>query len=92
MKETIGYLQAGLFTRMVALGEINPTGEVNYKGYSRVVFLTDYVTNLEIIEFPECREDYKDPVGKWIEVICIAAMTITSSRVVSVLPLTDHSK
>lgn len=84
----LNQLEAALFTKTVKVGEINPDGEANYEGYSRVVFIADESKNLEHIEFPEAGADYKDAEGNWVEVMCVAAIT-TSGLVVGVLPLSS---
>ena len=68
------YLQAALFTRIVVVGEINPTGEVDYEGYNRVQFESSDRTNTEEIVFPEALADYVDAQDNPIRAMCLAAL------------------
>jgi hypothetical protein len=76
---------AAMFTRMVTVGEVNPTGEVSYDGYRRVPFLAG-LWNLGDITFPKSGNDYLDEQGRFIPVICVAAMD-KHNRVVGVAPV-----
>ena len=82
MCNNVYMLQAALFTRDVEVGETAPTGEVDYDGYERVLFITDGSTNIEPIVFPPTLADYDTPVA------CIAALD-TDEQVVGVLRITD---
>ena len=53
----IDYLQAALFTRIVQIGETNPSGEASFKGYERVPFFAFNGTNIDAIDFPESEDD-----------------------------------
>jgi hypothetical protein len=76
-------LDAALFVRVVELGEINPQGEVSYKGYRKVRFAASDTTNLEHINFPAAEDDYRDANGNMIPVMCAAALDL-SGKVIAV--------
>ncbi|RLA42610.1 MAG: hypothetical protein DRR06_14040 [Gammaproteobacteria bacterium] len=67
-------LMAALFTRLVIVGETCPEGEADYQGYERQQFLASDRSNLDEINFPEAKEDYKDADGNFIAIVCLAAL------------------
>lgn len=49
-----------LYSQAVAVGEINPPGELEYKGYSRQLFCSMYGRAIEDVTFPKAEEDCTD--------------------------------
>lgn len=72
--------EAALYDRLVRVGDVNPPGEVAYKGYRRVRFLSYGGGNLCDIAFPGSEQD--EPV----HVVCAAALN-DAGEVVGVLSL-----
>ena len=57
---------AALFTQAVRIGDINPPGEVNYKGYKRVLFCALHGHSIEDITFDKAEEDCVDTVSHFV--------------------------
>lgn len=55
-----------LYTQAVAIGAINPPGEVNYKGYSRKLFCSVNGHSIENVIFDKAKEDCVDVVTNFV--------------------------